>query len=146
MPNQAAARIIGQDLGKLTYPGDITTKPFVVPLLQFRNTPGTMPQEMSDEVETVKMLAGAAIVHSLESAGMDIVSSAELKALRVAAAVNEPQRHRQPRIKCRCGQFLFSLDITDFDTDNPTVYGPELIRSLSTLSPECALNHRPIGA
>lgn len=145
MPNPTAARIIGQDLGNLIYPGDISTKPFVIPLQMFRNPAGTMPQEMADEVETVKMLTGAAIVHTLETAGMAIVSATELQALRTAAAVNEPQRHRQPRIRCRCGQFLFSADITDFDTENPTVYGPELIRALSNLSPECALNHRPVN-
>jgi hypothetical protein len=142
MPNQAAAKVIGTNLGYLMYPGDLKKKPFVIPLQMFRTPPGTMPAEMAEQVDTVAQMVGCAIIHTLESAGMSIVGTTELQALRTAAAANEHQRHRQPRIKCRCGTFLFSLDITDFDTDNPTIYGPTLIEAVRHMSPECALNHR----
>lgn len=132
------AELIAQHLAKgLVHPGD--GKPFALPLPMFQTTalPPEMAEEFADQAglptANIPQLTAEAIVHLLEQNGYTILDSTEFEQL-VLDATEITGRHRQPRITCTCGQFLFSLNI---DTEKPTVNGPKLITALGSLKPEC---------
>jgi hypothetical protein len=141
MTNTAIIDLLTSRAGSLMYPGDEKSKPFPFVPPMYR-TDGHDP-EMAEAINTLAKLHMTAIVHLIETDGAStIVPNAELQQLRAAAAANETLRHRQPTISCNCGVPLGKLNITDFDTDHPKVYGPAFIKHMHGLSPECAVGHR----
>lgn len=126
----------------LVHPGD--GKPVALPLPMFQTS--AIPPEMAEEFANqaglptadITKLTAEAIVHLLEQNGLTIIDQAELDQLRTDAT-EVTARHRQPRIHCRCGQFLMSLNI---DTEKPTIDGPKLIQALRALDPDCSTNHQ----
>lgn len=148
MPNQRIAELISVKLPELTHPGD-GNGAILLPVSTFR-TAG-LPPDQADQFARdagypsadIPKLVGEALVHLIETDGdSEIISKAELNQLRAAAAIAEPQRHRQVQVHCYCGTPLFRAHIRDFDTDKPKVSGSELIKAMAQLSPECALAHR----
>lgn len=132
------AELIAAHLAQgLVHPGD--GKPIALPLPMFQTS--AIPPEMAEEFANqaglptadITKLTAEAIVHLLESNGLAIIDQAELDQLRTDAQ-EVTARHRQPRITCTCGQFLFSLNV---DTEKPTINGPKLIKALGQLKPEC---------
>lgn len=139
--NQPIIDLLTSRAGSLMYPGDEKSKPFPLVLPMYR-TDGQDP-DATEATMTIAKLHMTAIVHLIETDGdSTIVPNAELAQLRAAAAANEQLRHRQPTIYCQCGTSLGRLNITDFDTDHPKVYGPSFIKHMHGLSPECAVGHR----
>lgn len=139
--NTAIIDLLTTRAGSLIYPGDEKTKPFPLVLPMYR-TEGLDPDAVEASL-TLTRLQMTSIVHLIETEGAStIVPNVELQQLRAAAAANEHLRHRQPRIYCHCGADLGKLNITDFDTDRPKVYGPAFIKHMHGLSTECAVGHR----
>lgn len=139
--NQPIIDLLTSYAGSLMYPGDDKSKPFPLVLPWYR-TNGLAP-DAAEATITLTKLHMTSIVHLIETEGAStIIGNGELQQLRAAAAANETVRHRQPRIYCRCGADLGQLNITDFNTDHPTVYGPAFIKHIHGLSPECAVGHR----
>lgn len=138
--------LIASRMGNLVYPGDEKNPPFGIPLPMFR-TDGQPAAAVEGYVVLAKLTA-AAIVHLIETegapGGISLMPNTELAQLRAAAGANEQLRHRQPKITCQCGSGQFQVNIRDFDTDHPKVYLPALIKTLSTMSPECALGHQVV--
>lgn len=141
MTNTAIVDLLTSRASTLMYPGDDKSKPFPLVLPMYR-TDGHDP-EVAEATMTMAKLHMTAIVHLIETDGAStIVPNTELQQLRAAAAANEQLRHRQATIHCNCGASLGKLNITDFDTDRPKVYGPAFIKHMHGLSPECAVGHR----
>lgn len=141
MTNTAIVDLLTSRAGSLQYPGDEKSKPFPLVLPWYR-VEGLAP-EAAEASMTLTRLHMTSLVYLIETDGAStIVPNSELAALRAAAAANESLRHRQPTIHCQCGTPLGKVNITDFNTDHPTVYGPAFIKHMHGLSPECAVGHR----
>ena len=137
------AELIAAHLAQgLVHPGD--GKPIALPLPMFQTAaiPADMAREFADQAglpdANIAKLTAEAIVHLLGQNGYAVIDQAELQQLRTDAT-EVTARHRQPRIHCRCGQFLMSLNI---DTEKPTIDGPKLIQALRALDPDCSTNHQ----
>lgn len=135
-------------LATLIYPGDQDTPafPLNVPVFQ----PHTLPEGMADaEAEELGLptnnfgvLFLKALFHTLTTQlGVTMVDAAELTDLRTAAAAQEHRRTQQLHIHCDCGVKLARLAVRDFDTDNPRVNGPALIKALGAMNPDCGTGH-----
>lgn len=136
-------------LATLIYPGDNDTPafPLNVPVFQ----PHTLPEGMADAeaaelglpTNNFGILFLKALFHTLTTQlGVTMVDAAELADLRTAAAAQEHKRTEQLHLYCGCGQKLARLAVTDFDTTNPKVNGPALIKALGAMNPDCGTGHK----
>lgn len=146
-----AERLSERLYGVLTHPGDDDTPPFPVmsPLVGLQAA--TMPPGMAEQIAedaglphpNFALIWLEAVLALVETeGGVTLVDNAELADLRAAAVSNEGKRNQQKDLHCRCGTKLARLSIRDFDTEHPTVNGPEVIKALGSMSPECATQHR----
>lgn len=148
MPNATIADLIARKLPDLTHPGD-GSGPIMLPVSTFRNA--GIPPEMAEQFAReagypsadITKLIGEALVHLIETDGdSEIVRRSELADMRKATETAEPQRNRQVQIHCHCGTPLFRVNIRNFDSDKPSVAGPELIKAMAMLGTECSTAHR----
>lgn len=152
MPNAAIARLIAEKLPTLTHPGDGSGGAIALPMPMLRAS--GIPPEMAERFAAeagypnadITELIGEAIVALIEGEGQStIVANAELTEMRAAQRAAEPLRHRQVAVSCNCGVHLFTAMIRDWDLDRARVAGPELIKALRLLGPECATAHKLAG-
>lgn len=136
-------------LGTLVHPGDQDTPPFPLslPMFQPATLPEGMAQEVGDEFELplndIPKVFLQALFHMLTTQlGVTIVDAAELADLQTAAAAQEHRRTEQLHIHCQCGQKLARLAVTDFDTKNPRVNGPALIKAMQAMNTDCGTGHK----
>lgn len=136
-------------LATLIYPGDNDTPafPLNVPVFQ----PHTLPEGMADaEAEELGLptnnfgiLFLKALFHTLTTQlGVTMVDAAELADLQTAAAAQEHRRTEQLHIYCQCGTKLVRLAVTDFQTTQPRVNGPALIKAMQTMNADCGTGHK----
>lgn len=150
MPNTAIAELIAAKLPDLTHPGTPGSGgPILLPTATYRTAgiPPEMAQQFAEDAgyptADITRLIAEAIVHLIETDGdSTIVRNSELAEMRAAAAAAEPARNRQIAVHCHCGTRLFVAQARGFDTDQPRVAGPELIKAMAQLGVECATAHR----
>lgn len=149
--SELAERLSPLLYGAITHPGDANTKPFPVmsPLagMQAATMPPGMAEDMAEKAglpsTNFALIWLESVLHMVQTEGdVTLVSNAELADLRAAAATNEGKRNQQKDLHCRCGTKLARLSIRDFDTEHPTVNGPEVIKALGSMSPECTTQHK----
>jgi hypothetical protein len=151
MSNPAAAQLIAEVLPALTHPGDGQNGPVAFPLPMFRSS--GIPADQADMFakdaglphSDIAALVGEALVAALEAGGMPSTPTVQLQQLELAAASQEHRRNRTVPIHCQCGVELFTVAITDFDTDKAKI-SPQVVRALRQIGPECALGHQPAEA
>ena len=136
-------------LGTLVHPGDQDTPPFPLslPMFQPATLPEGMAQEVGDEFELplndIPKVFLQALFHMLDTQlGVTIVDAAELADLQTAAAAQEHRRTEQLHIHCQCGTKLVRLAVTDFQTTQPRVNGPALIKAMQTMNADCGTGHK----
>lgn len=135
--NAAAAVLIADNLGRLVHPGDGRSPAMVVPLIGYRTT--AMPDEYAEQMRGSAKLVGEAIVHTIESGGYSIVSTAELAELRKQAK-SGVDRHRHIGLTCtHCRNPIVKR--INIDVENPTVNGPHFIEQMHSLHAACP--HHP---
>lgn len=136
-------------LGTLVHPGDQDVPPFPLSIALFQ--PITLPEGMAqEEAEELGLpspefgkLFLQALFHMLDTQlGVTIVDAAELADLQTAAAAQEHRRTEQLHIHCQCGTKLVRLAVTDFQTTQPRVNGPALIKAMAAMSPDCGQGHK----
>ena len=147
MTDRAIIDTLAQALPALTHPGDGSGS-IQLPTAAFRahtNLPPEVAEQFAQEagLPTADMpkLFAEAIIHTIEAAGIELIPTAELAALR-AAAPQPAAPYRQVEYHCYCGTRLFAAQVRDANTDKPKLPGPQLIKALTTLNPECAQGHR----
>lgn len=143
MTNQVITDRLTQSLPGLIHPGDGKTGPIPLPAPMFRNSalPDAQAQQFAKEAglpsADFTRLFAEAIVANIET-DHEILTKEEVAQLRADAASGR-ERHRQPRVHCNgCGTFLFS---TNIDSERPTVNGPQLIKAMQGMNPDCSTNH-----
>lgn len=136
-------------LGTLVHPGDQDAPPFPLslPMFQPATLPEGMAQEVGDEFELplndIPKVFLQALFHMLDTQlGVTIVDAAELADLQTAAAAQEHRRTEQLHIHCQCGTKLVRLAVTDFQTTQPRVNGPALIKAMQTMNADCGTGHK----
>lgn len=147
MTYQAVVDLIAKALPALTHPGD--GKPFILPLPMFRNS--SMPSGMAEQFaqdaglpdSDIAKLTAEAIVALIEN-DYDMIPKGEAAQLRAQSTATETHRHRIVKVGCRCGQPLFNANFTDYGTDTPKVHGPELIKALTRVNPDCSTKHQAL--
>jgi hypothetical protein len=136
-------------LATLVHPGDDQTPAFPINLPMFQ--PAVLPEGLAaEEAEELGLpsldfgkLFLQALFHMLTTElGVTMVDTAELADLKTAAAAQEPKRTAQIALHCNCGTKLARLAVTDFDTQNPRVNGPALIKAMTAMSPDCGQGHK----
>lgn len=138
------AQLIADNLPALIHPGDGKSGPIPLPLPMFRTSaiPPGMAQEMAKEAGLpsfdIAKLTAEALSALFNTNGWAFIQQAELTQLRADATAGI-ERHRQPEVRCQCGTHLFTVDI---DADRPIVNGPQLIKAMQQLDPDCAAQHR----
>lgn len=139
-------------LATLIYPGDNDTPafPLNVPVFQ----PHTLPEGMADAeaaelglpTNNFGILFLKALFHTLTTQlGVTMVDAAELADLQTAAAAQEHKRTQQISLHCDCGTKLARLAVRDFNTTEPHVNGPSLIKAMSAMSADCGTGHKAVG-
>lgn len=142
MTNQTITDRIAQALPQLVHPGDGKNGPIPLPGPMFRtnNIPTEQAKQFAEDAglpsADIARLYAEAITALIET-DHELLPKTDAEQLRADAA-SGVDRHRQPRIHCHCGQFLFSVNI---DSQHPTVNGPELIKALSHMSADCSTKH-----
>lgn len=136
-------------LGTLVHPGDQDVPPFPLslPMFQPATLPEGMAQEVGDEFELplndIPKVFLQALFHMLTTQlGVTIIDAAELADLQTAAAAQEHRRTEQLHLHCQCGTKLVRLAVVDFDTKNPRVNGPALIKAMQAMNPDCGTGHK----
>lgn len=139
-------------LATLVHPGDQDTPAFPVNLPIFQ--PAVLPQGLaSEEAEELglpsldfgKLFLQALFYMLTTQLGVTMIDGAELADLKTAAAAQEHRRTQQISLHCDCGVKLARLAVRDFNTDNPRVNGPALIKAMATMSPDCGQGHKANG-
>ncbi len=139
-------------LATLIHPGDQNTPAFPVNCALFQ--PAVLPQGLaSEEAEELGLPSSdfgklflQALFHMLTTQlGVTMIDGAELADLKTAAAAREHRRTEQLHIYCDCGQKLARIAIRDFDTQNPRVNGPTLIKTMAAMNPDCGQGHKANG-
>lgn len=152
MPNQPFIDIVTQGFASgLIHPGDDTHKPFPLPLPTFRPIQG--PPEMAEHFAKeaglpspdIARLTAEALDELLEASGKSVVDTAEITRLRKLEVDTEPRRKRTIALTCNCGALLGRFNVTDLDTDKPTVFGAKFVAAMQQLSTDCASKHQPAG-
>lgn len=153
MPNDRIVDLLTHVLPGLTHPGTDGRGSIQLPVAAFRaadTLPPEVAQQFADEAglpsADMPRLFAEAIVYAIEDGGdCEIVPRAEMAALRSAVGSGGAKAAalRQVDVHCHCGAKLFGAQVHGADTDKPRVSGSALITALRTLSPECALGHRP---
>lgn len=154
MFNDRIVSLLANILPGLTHPGTDGRGSIQLPVAAFRaadTLPPEVAQQFADEAglpsADMPRLFAEAIVYAIENGGdCEIVPRAEMVALRSTAGTVSGKGGplRQVDVHCHCGAKLFGAQVHGADTDKPRVSGPALITALRTLSPECALGHRPL--
>ena len=136
-------------LATLIYPGDQDTPafPLNVPVFQPHTLPEGMAQEEAEELGLPSVDFGKlflqALFHMLDTQlGVTMIDAAELADLQTAASAKEHRRTEQLHLHCDCGTKLARLAVRDFDTKNPRVNGPALIKAMAAMSPDCGTGHK----
>jgi len=144
MPQPDWPALIAAQLPNLTHPGT-GEGPVALPIPSFQ--PATLPPEVAEHFaqeaglphSDFPKLAAEAIVATIGNLGGTIIDSADAARLRATAPA---EATRQMAIHCTCGAVLFAVQVHGLDIGRPTVYGPELIKAVRALNPECRESHR----
>jgi len=139
--NAAAVAHLTANLDKLIWPGDDThdAVPVTIPGIRQSAIPPEVADRFAQEAgmphSNIARLIVEAEMHSLDQAGFEINTKAEIAALRTTAATEQP-RHRQVSITCNsCHQpIIRSFNI---DAEKPMVSGPALLSALKLLDTAC---------
>jgi hypothetical protein len=138
------ADLIAENLPSLTHPGD--GKPFALNLPVFRTA--ALPPQMATQFAAdaglpssdIAKLTAEAITALIENNHV-VLTKTEAQQLHDAANANETHRHRAVPFGCHCGNPLFTANISDYGTDHPRVNGPQLIKAISQINPDCNTKH-----
>ena len=146
--NDLAERV-GPRLGELVHPGDDDVPPFPLSLPTFQ--PSVLPEGMAAEeaeelglptLDLNKLFLEALFSLLEREFGVILTDAAELADLTTAASAQEHRRTQQINLHCNCGTKLARLAVQDFDTDNPRVNGPALIKAFAAMNPDCGTGHK----
>jgi len=136
-------------LATLVHPGDDDTPAFPINLPMFQ--PAVLPEGLAaEEAEELHLPSSdfgklflQAEFHMLQNQfNIELIDAAELADLRAAAAAQEHKRTAQINLHCQCGTKLARIAVRDFDTQNPRVNGPALIKAMTAMSPDCGQGHK----
>lgn len=142
------AERLAPHLAGLIHPGDDDTPPFplILPTFQASTMPEGLTEADAEELglptPNLAKLFLEAVIHLLQTTGgVELIDHAKAVDLRAAAATQEHKRQHTIDLHCRCGTLLGRISVINFDSDRPTVNGPELIRALSRRNPDCSTKH-----
>lgn len=137
-------------LATLAYPGDGDNPPVPLALCGLFG-PYELPEGISESSreemgipapEFPKMFAYSLFHRMATELGIEFITAAELADLQTAAAAQEHRRTEQLHIHCQCGTKLVRLAVTDFQTTQPRVNGPALIKAMQTMNADCGTGHK----
>ncbi|MGU3650682.1 hypothetical protein [Mycolicibacterium sp. A43C] len=145
------AERVGPGLATLVHPGggSADQPPFPLSLATFQ--PAVLPDGMTPEqaeeyglpTPALPKMFLEALFHLLEAEhGVSLVGTGELADLRAAAAAQEHRRNERIALHCHCGAKLARLAVQGFDTGNPQVNGPQLIKAMAAKNPDCRTGHK----
>lgn len=149
LDSDALAERVAPKLGELIHPGDDDVPPFPLSLPTFQ--PSVLPEGMAEaEAEELglpsldlnKLFLEALFAMLEREYGVVLMDAQEVNQLTTAAQAKEHKRTQQINLHCSCGTKLARFTVQDFDTDNPRVNGPALIKAMAAMNPDCGTGHK----